>query len=169
MDTPAVTHLLFNVIAAVLIIVGLAGAVVPMLPGIPLIFGGLWILAGADHYQHVGRGWLIGIASIAAFGLALDFGAAALGAKRIGASPQAVSGALVGTIVGLFFGLPGLLFGPFLGALIGELAAGRSLQRSTHVGVAAWIGLIFGTLIKLVASIVMVVLFAAAWWWNRQQ
>jgi uncharacterized protein len=167
MDAAAITHLLLNVIAAILVIVGLAGAVVPMLPGIPLIFGGLWILAGVDRYQHVGRGWLIGIASIAVIGLALDFGAAALGAKRIGASPQAVSGALLGTIVGLFFGLPGLLFGPFLGALIGELAAGRSLERSTHVGIAAWIGLIFGTVIKLTASIMMVVLFAAAWWWNR--
>jgi uncharacterized protein len=167
MDAAAITHLLLNVTAAILVIVGLAGAVVPMLPGIPLIFGGLWILAGVDHYQHVGRGWLIGIASIAVVGLALDFGAAALGAKRIGASPQAVSGALLGTIVGLFFGLPGLLFGPFLGALIGELAAGRSLERSTHVGIAAWLGLIFGTVIKLAASIMMVVLFAAAWWWNR--
>jgi uncharacterized protein YqgC (DUF456 family) len=167
MDAAAITHLLLNVIAAILVIVGLAGAVVPMLPGIPLIFGGLWILAAVDRYQHVGRGWLIGIASIAVIGLALDFGAAALGAKRIGASPQAVSGALLGTIVGLFFGLPGLLFGPFLGALIGELAAGRSLERSTHVGIAAWIGLIFGTVIKLTASIMMVMLFAAAWWWNR--
>jgi uncharacterized protein len=160
--------LLLNGIAAVLIIVGLAGAVVPMLPGIPLIFGGLWIVAGVDHYQHVGRGWLIGIAIIASIGLGLDFGAAALGAKRVGASAQAVSGALIGTIVGLFFGLPGLLLGPFVGALVGELVAGRSLQRSTHVGIAAWIGLIFGTVIKLAASIMMVVVFAAAWWWNRQ-
>ena len=168
MDTVAITHLLLNIIAAVLVIVGLAGAVVPMLPGIPLIFGGLWIAAAADHYRHVGTGWLIAIACIAALGLALDFGAAALGAKRIGASPQAISGALIGTIVGLFFGLPGLLFGPFVGALLGELSAGRNLQRSTHVGFAAWIGLIFGTVVKLAASIMMVVLFAAAWWWNHR-
>jgi uncharacterized protein YqgC (DUF456 family) len=168
MDTVAITHLLLNIIAAVLVIVGLAGAMVPMLPGIPLIFGGLWTAAAADHYRHVGTGWLIAIACIAALGLALDFGAAALGAKRIGASPQAVSGALIGTIVGLFFGLPGLLFGPFVGALLGELSAGRNLQRSTHVGVAAWIGLIFGTVVKLAASIMMVVLFAAAWWWNHR-
>jgi uncharacterized protein YqgC (DUF456 family) len=59
------------------------------------------------------------------------------------------------------------LFGPFIGALLGELAAGRSLERSTHVGIAAWIGLIFGTVVKLAASIMMVVLFAAAWWWNH--
>jgi uncharacterized protein YqgC (DUF456 family) len=139
-----------------------------MLPGIPLIFGGIWLAAAADHYQHVGSGWLIGIGIIAAVGLALDLTAAALGAKRVGASSQAVSGALIGTLLGLFLGIPGLIFGPFIGALIGELAAGGSVPRSTHVGIAAWIGLIFGTLIKLAASIMMVVLFAAAWWWNRQ-
>lgn len=168
MDSAAITHILFDLIAAILIVAGIAGAVVPMLPGLPLIFGGLWILAAVDRYQHVGRGWLIVIACIAAIGLALDFGAAALGAKRSGASPQAVSGALIGTVVGIFFGLPGLLLGPFAGALIGELAAGRGLERSTHVGFATWIGLIFGTVAKLAASIMMVVVFAAAWWWNRQ-
>ena len=138
-----------------------------MLPGIPLIFGGIWLAAALDHYQHVGSGWLIGTGSIAAVGLLLDLTAAALGAKRVGASAQAVSGALIGTLVGLFLGIPGLIVGPFIGALVGELSAGGSMQRSTHVGIAAWIGLLFGTLIKLAASIMMVVLFAAAWWWNR--
>jgi len=109
-----------------------------MLPGIPLIFGGIWLAAAVDHYQHVGSGWLIAIGSIAAVGLVLDLTAAALGAKRVGASARAVSGALIGTLVGLFFGIPGLIAGPFIGALVGELSAGGSLQRSTacrHCGV----------------------------------
>ncbi len=143
---------------------GLAGAAVPILPGIPLIFGGIWLAAAVDHYQRVSLSWLIGIGIIAAVGVVLDLTAAALGTKRVGASAQAISGALIGTLVGLFLGIPGLIFGPFLGALMGELSAGGGLLRSTHVGVAAWIGLIFGTLIKLAASIMMVVLFAAAWW-----
>ena len=160
--------MLLNAIAAILIVVGLAGAVVPMLPGIPLIFGGLWIVAAADHYRHVGSGWLIAIACVAVFGLAMDFGAAALGAQRVGASARAVSGALIGTVVGIFFGIPGLIFGPFAGALIGELSVGRGLERSARVGFATWIGLIFGTVAKVATSIIMIVLFAAAWWWNRQ-
>jgi uncharacterized protein YqgC (DUF456 family) len=60
-----------------------------------------------------------------------------------------------------------LLLGPFIGAVLGELTAGNSILRSTHVGVGTWIGLIFGTIVKMVASITMVALFAAAWWWNR--
>ena len=66
-----------------------------MLPGIPLIFGGIWLAAAVDRYQHVGSGWLIGIGIIAAVGLSLDLTAAALGARRVGASTQAVSGALI--------------------------------------------------------------------------
>jgi hypothetical protein len=160
-------HVFLYVVAAALILIGLAGAVVPMLPGIPIMFGGIWLAAAVDHYQHVSAGWLIGIGIVAAVGLILDFAAAALGAKRVGASAQAIAGALIGTVVGIFLGIPGLIFGPFAGALIGELMAGRTVERSAHVGIATWAGLIFGTLMKLAASIMMAVLFAAAWWWNR--
>jgi hypothetical protein len=159
--------ILLYVIAIALIVVGLVGAIVPTLPGIPLIFGGIWLIAGVDRYRHVGLWWLLGIASIGAVGLTLDLLAGALGAKRVGASKQAVAGALAGTVIGLFFGLPGLLLGPFVGAVLGELAAGNSVLRSTQVGVSAWLGLIFGTIIKLVSSLMMVVLFGARWWWNR--
>jgi uncharacterized protein YqgC (DUF456 family) len=155
------------VIAAALIVAGLVGAIVPALPGIPLIFGGIWLIAETDHYHHLGLGWLLGIAVVGAVGLTVDLLAGALGAKRVGASKQAVSGALLGTVIGLFFGLPGLLLGPFVGALLGELASGNSVLRSTHVGVSASVGLIFGTLMKLVSSVMMVALFAAGWWWNR--
>jgi uncharacterized protein YqgC (DUF456 family) len=85
----------------------------------------------------------------------------------VGASRHAVWGALLGTIIGLFFGLPGLLLGPFFGAVLGELAAGSGVLRSTHVGASASIGMIFGAVVKLIASLMMVVLFGAAWWLNR--
>jgi uncharacterized protein YqgC (DUF456 family) len=158
---------LWNVIGATLILAGLIGAIVPALPGIPLIFGGIWLIAGVDGFRHLGVWWLLGIALVGVIGLGFDLLAGALGAKRVGASKQAVGGALAGTVIGVFFGLPGLLIGPFVGALLGELAAGNSVQGSTAVGVGAWIGLLFGTLIKLVASMIMVALFGAAWWLNR--
>ena len=160
-------HILLYLIAAALIVSGLVGAMLPALPGIPLIFAGIWLIAAVDHYHHLGLWWLLGIAGVGAVGLTLDLLAGALGAKRVGASKQAVWGALVGTVIGLFLGLPGLLLGPFFGAVLGELAAGNSVLRSTQVGVSAWLGLIFGTIIKLVASLMMVVLFGAVWLWNR--
>ena len=83
-------NILLSAIAIALIAVGLAGAIVPTLPGIPLIFGGLWLIARVDHYHHLGRWWLVGIAGVGAVGMALDLLAGALGAKRVGASNQAV-------------------------------------------------------------------------------
>jgi uncharacterized protein YqgC (DUF456 family) len=162
----SVTQVLFDALAVLLIGAGLVGAVLPFLPGIPLIFAGLWLIAAVDEYQHVGWGWLGGIGGVAILGLALDFAAAALGARRVGASARAISGALIGTVVGLFLGIPGLLLGPFVGAVVGELSSGRSVPQSAHAGIATWIGLIFGTIAKLAASLVMIVVFATAWWWN---
>jgi uncharacterized protein YqgC (DUF456 family) len=71
---------------------------------------------------------------------------------------------VIGTVIGLFFGIVGLFIGPFLGALAGELASGSSVTRAGDVGLSTWIGLIFGTLVKLVASFVMVAALATAWY-----
>jgi uncharacterized protein len=160
-------HILLNALATAVIVVGLVGAIVPVLPGIPLIFAGIWLIAGVDGYRHLGLGWLLGIAAVGAVGLVVDLLAGALGAKRMGASSQAVWGALIGTMIGLFFGIPGLLIGPFFGAVLGELSAGNSILRSAHAGVSAWVGLLFGTIVKLVSSLMMVALFGAGWWLNR--
>jgi uncharacterized protein len=155
------------VVGAALIAAGLVGAVLPAVPGIPLLFGGIWLIAGADHYHHLGLWWLLGIASVGTVGIVFDLLASALSAKRVGASHLALAGALVGTLIGLFFGLPGVLIGPFAGALFGELAAGNSVQRSTQVGVSTWVGLIFGTIVKLAACVTMITLTGFGWWWNR--
>jgi uncharacterized protein len=147
------------VVAALLMVAGMAGAVVPALPGIPLLFAGIWLAAGVDGYRHAGVWWLVAIATLGLVGLAIDFIAGTLGARRVGASPMALWGAMAGTIVGMFFGLIGLLIGPFLGAVAGELASGNSVLRSTHVGISAWFGMLVGTLVKLVVSFVMLGLF----------
>ena len=152
--------------AGALIAAGLACAMLPMLPGIPLIFAGIWLIAGVDGYRHLGVWWLLGIAAVGAIGLTVDLLAGALGAKRMGASPQAVGGALAGTVMGLFFGLPGLLIGPFLGAVVGELAAGNGALRSTRAGLGAWLGVMFGAITKLASSLMMVALLGAAWLWS---
>lgn len=149
-------------LAALLIVGGLAGAVLPSLPGIPMLFGGIWLVAAVDHYRHLGLGWLLLIGALGALGVIVDFVAATLGARRVGASRTALWGASLGTLIGMFFGIPGLLLGPFAGALLGELASGTSVLRSTHVGIGTWLGLLFGTLVKLVISLMMLGLFALA-------
>jgi uncharacterized protein len=160
-------HSAVIVMGGIIMALGLACAILPAVPGIPLIFGGVWMIAAQDGYRHLGLYWLVSIAVVGALGVTLDLLAGALGAKRVGASARAVWGALLGTVIGLFLGIPGLIFGPFLGALLGELSAGNSVLRSAHVGVGTWLGLIFGTLVKLVTSLMMVALFVTAWWWNR--
>lgn len=152
----------YFILAGLLILVGLAGAIVPALPGVPLVFAGMLLAAWADHYQHIGAVTLtiLGVLSIAA--LLIDFVAGLLGAKRVGASKRALWGAAIGTLIGLFFGLPGLLLGPFVGAVVGELSAGGKLNQATRVGVGTWLGLLFGTLAKLALCFTMIGVFVLA-------
>lgn len=156
--------ILLYVLAALLVLAGLAGTLLPALPGIPILYAGLWLAAATDGYRHVGAGWLIGIAVIGVVALLLDFVSGVFGAKRVGARPAALWGAAIGTFAGLFLLGPllGLLLGPFLGALAGELLSGSSVLRSTHVGVGTWVGVILGTLAKLALSFVMLGMFAFA-------
>jgi uncharacterized protein YqgC (DUF456 family) len=93
---------------------------------------------------------------------ATDYVAAMLGAKRAGASRLAVLGAAIGTVLGVFTGLLGLVFMPLAGAAIGELVAVRNASRAAKVGVSTWIGLLLGTLAKVVLTFMMVGFFVAA-------
>jgi len=152
----------FYTLGAVLIVGGLAGAILPSLPGIPMVFGGIWLVAAVDDYRHLGLWWLLLIGALGALGVLVDFVAGTLGAKRVGASRRALWGASLGTLVGMFFGVPGILLGPFIGAVLGELCSGTSVLRSAHVGIGTWLGLLLGALVKLVISLVMVGLFGLA-------
>ena len=149
--------------AAALILVGLAGAVLPAIPGVPLVFAGVWLGAWIDDYARVGGWTVVVIGVLGAIAMAMDLVATALGAKKVGASRQAITGAAVGTFVGVFFGLPGIVLGPFVGAVVGEVLARGNLEQAMSVGVGTWMGLLFGTLAKLALSLVMVGVFAFAY------
>ena len=150
------------ILAAVLIIAGFAGAILPALPGVPLVFGGMLLAAWADHFQHVGVLTLTVLGVLCVIALLIDFVAGMLGAKRVGASPRALWGATLGTLVGLFFGIPGLLLGPFIGAIAGELTAGSKVDHATRVGIGTWLGLLFGTLAKIALCFTMLGIFLVA-------
>jgi hypothetical protein len=150
-------------LAALLVLGGLAGSVLPALPGVPLVFAGLVVGAWADDFQRVS--WLtltlLGILTIASF--AIDLAATALGAKRVGATKLAVAGAMLGTLGGAFLGIPGLILGPFAGAVAGEMLSHGRMQQATRAGFATWMGLIFGTLAKLALVFAMLGVFAVAY------
>ncbi len=141
---------------------GLAGTVLPALPGIPLIFGGVLLAAWIEDFQRIG-GWTIGVlAVLAVIGLAIDYVAAAASARRAGASRQGVIGAAVGTVAGIFTGLWGLVFMPLVGAAIGEFIAQRDALRAGKVGIATWLGLLVGTAAKIAIAFTMIGVFMAA-------
>jgi len=148
--------------ATILVVVGLIGIVLPALPGTILIFLGLLLAAWADGFSRVGVGTLVVIGVIAAASYAVDFVAAALGARHLGASPRAMAGAALGTLLGLLFGLPGLIIGPFVGAVLGELTVHRDLARAGRAGVAAWIGFAIGMAVKVALAFSMIAIFLAA-------
>jgi len=151
------------VLSLMLVGVGMAGILVPGLPGTPLVFGGLLLAAWADGFQNVGAGTMILLAVMTALAFGVDFISASLGAKRAGASREAVIGAAVGTLVGIFFGFLGIVFGPFIGAVIGEFLARRNLEQAGRVGVGTWVGFIFGIGVKLVLAFTMVGIFILAY------
>jgi len=156
------TTILLWLLAAILVLAGLIGLLLPVLPGPPLLFAGLLVAAWAEDFAYVGAGWLTVLAALAVLTYAVDFAATALGAKRFGASKRAVVGAAVGAVVGLFFGLPGILLGPFIGAVIGELTAQRELRDAGRAGVGATLGLALGVAVKLALAFSMLGLFAMA-------
>ena len=160
---------LIDLVAFALILVGLLGTVLPVLPGVPLMFAGMLLAAWAGDFQQVGIPMLMLLGVLTLVSLAVDVWATALGAKRVGASRKAIWGAMLGTFAGLFFGPFGLLLGPFAGALVGELLhrrrlGGSDLGDAAKIGFGTWLGILFGVVLKLGLAFAMLGLFALAWW-----
>jgi len=150
-------------LAILLVLAGAAGTVLPALPGVPLVFAGLFVAAWGDGFGRVGGPTLALLGLLAALSFAIDAGAGALGARRVGASWQALAGATVGSLIGLFFGLPGLLAGPFVGAFAGEWLARRDLRQAGRAGFGTWLGLLVAAAGKIALVFAMVGIFALAW------
>ena len=151
--------ILWWILAALIVITGLVGTVIPALPGVPLIFAGLALAAWSTGFEQVGWGTLGILALLTAIAVIIDIMSAAFGAKRQGASPRAFWGATLGAIVGMFFGLVGILLGPFIGAVAAELAGGSGAHQAGRSGYGVWIGLVLGTAAKLAIAFLMLGIF----------
>ncbi|WP_240451119.1 DUF456 domain-containing protein [Wenzhouxiangella sp. XN201] len=152
------------VLAVLLVIIGLAGTILPILPGVPIVLLGLVLMAWLDGFVHVGWGTLLWLAFLTVLSVLIDFIATAEGARRFGAGRYAILGATLGLLVGLFFGIIGILLGPFVGAVLGHMAGKANLDDSLRAGFGASIGVVVGTVAGAAIGAIMVVWFALAWW-----
>ena len=151
------------VLAAVCVAAGIAGIVLPALPGAPLVWLGLLFAAWAEDFTRV-SGWTLAfLALLALFTIVIDLLASAAGAKRVGASRWAIVGAAAGTVIGLFLGLPGLVLGPFLGAVAGELVTRPDWRRAGKVGLGTSLGLLLGIAAKIAVVFTMLGVFTLAY------
>jgi uncharacterized protein YqgC (DUF456 family) len=160
-------QIIYYAIAALLILAGLAGTVLPAIPGLPLMFAGMLLAAWAGHFLVISPWTLMVLLVLTIVSIAVDVLAGALGAGRVGASKLAMAGAAIGTLLGgLVFSLPGLIIGPFLGAMAGEMLHGKPWQHASKVGIGTWIGLLVGTALKLALAFAMLGIFVFAILWT---
>ncbi|HEX2768990.1 MAG TPA: DUF456 domain-containing protein [Geobacteraceae bacterium] len=147
------------IVVGILTVTGLAGMMLPFLPGAPVLFLGLLCAAWAEDFHYIGLWTLLLLGCMAALTYLVEFVASILGAKSFGGSSRAMIGAALGGVVGLFFGIPGILLGPFAGAILGELSLQRSLNQASRAGFGTVVGMAVGMAGKLAIGIAMVGLF----------
>ena len=150
------------ILSAALILLGLAGTVLPALPGTLFVLAGIVLGAWIDDFTRVGWGSIAAVSVLAVFAWGLDYASGLLGASKAGASRQAIVGAALGTVAGIFMGMVGVLFMPLVGAALGEYIARREHGRAVKVGVATWLGIMVGLVAKVVLAFMMIGVFVAA-------
>ena len=151
------------ILSFLLVVAGFIGIIVRALPGPVLVFAGLLLAAWVDGFVKVGWLTLVVLGLLTALSFGADLIAAGRGARRAGASKQAVIGAAIGTVVGFFFGIIGIFAGPFLGAAAGELLANFDLVKAGKVGYGTLFGLVLGAALKVALALTMVGVFVTAW------
>ena len=159
------TDVVLWVIIGALLLLGLAGTVLPFLPGTPLIVAAALVHAIAHDWTPITVTRLVILGALTAIGYVLHYAASALGTRGAGGSAWAVVGAIVGGIVGLFFGIPGLLLGPPLGAIAGELLKSGDVRASVRTGIAAFVGMVAGAIANVAIGVTMIAVFL--WWVAR--
>ena len=144
----------------ILIISGILGCVIPVIPGPPLSYIGLLLLHFTERYQFSNK-FLIIWAAITVVIYALDFIIPAWGTKKFGGSKRGVWGSIIGLVIGMFFFPPiGIILGPFIGAVAGELTSGKESGDALKSGFGSFLGFLIGTLLKLIVSGMMTWYFA---------
>ena len=149
-------------LAALLIAVGVAGTILPAIPGVILVLAGIVLGAWIGDFTQVSRATVAVVTVLAIAAWLVDYFAGVLGAKKAGASKEAIAGALIGTVLGIFTGLWGLIFMPLVGAVAGQYLVDRDVIRARNVGIATWLGMAVGVVAKVALTFLMIGIFIAA-------
>lgn len=142
------------------LIMGLIGSVIPLIPGIPLVFAGVLLHKllfpdGISWWLVATMGVMVGLAVL------VEWLGGLLGARAFGAGRAGMAGALVGGIIGLFFGLPGLILGPFAGAILSEaLIARKPPAQAARAGIGVIVGIVGANVTHLLMALAMIFVFA---------
>lgn len=160
--TLANPHVWGFLVAAPVIAVGMAGTLLPVLPGTLMILGGFFLYALIVGFDNLGLSFFLGQGALVGLSYLVDFIATVFGVKLYGGSKAAVWGAVLGTLLIFVIGPFGLLFGPLIGAVLGELLMGEQLHQAMRAGVGSFVGFVGGTLVKLLIACIMVGCFLVA-------
>ncbi|MDP3003345.1 MAG: DUF456 domain-containing protein [Bacteroidales bacterium] len=150
------------ILGILLIILGIIGCLVPVLPGPPFSFLGL-ILLHLTRFGHFTTPILITLGAIAVVVTVLDYIVPVWGTKRFGGSKYGTRGATVGLIIGLFLGPMGIILGPLFGAFVGEMIFKDDIGYAFKAGFGSLLGFLTGIGLKLAASFVMTFYFVKEW------
>ena len=155
------------IVALALMLIGLAGVVLPVVPGPPVVYTGILVLAAAYRFERISILSLVALGVLALALVAVDIAASAAGTKRFGGTWRGALGAAIGGIVGLVGGPLGLVAGCLLGAVAGEMLGGKERNEALRAGTGAVLGLLAGAVIKGAACVGMIgAAFAAHFFWN---
>jgi uncharacterized protein len=150
------------ILGIILMIIGIIGCLVPVLPGPPLSFLGM-ILLHATRFGHFTSTVLIAMGTVTAIVTVLDYIVPIWGTRKFGGSKYGTRGATVGLVIGLFLGPVGIVIGPLIGAIVGELLFKDDLKYALRAGFGSLLGFLTGIGLKLAASFVMTFYFVKEW------
>lgn len=153
--------ILLIILGAICLLTGIIGCVLPVLPGVPLAYVGILLLQLTERVQFSWQ-FLVIWAVVIVVVQALDYFVPAWGTKRFGGSKWGVWGSTIGMLIGLFFGVWGIILGPFIGAVVFELIDGKNTRAALRAGRGSFVGLMTGTILKLICCGLMTYYFIAA-------
>ncbi len=152
--------LLFLILSSAIMLTGLAGVFLPVLPGVPLVFAGAFIYAWSTSFEVITVGNIVLFAVLTAIASAVDYVGGLITAKKYGASKYGLIGGILGGILGLIaLGIPGLIIGQLAGVILGEMYFGKQMKESFTSGFAMFVGYILGSTVKVFFAGLIVIIF----------